>query len=133
MTTAVFIPVSVGELIDKLTILQIKMDRIRDPEKLVNIANEIKALNAAHDVATLTRHTDYDELFQEMMAINQTIWDLEDTMHELLAQVGTSDEAFGRISKQIHQHNDNRARQKLRINRAFNSAIIEEKSYEEIK
>ena len=133
MTTAVFIPVSVGELIDKISILQIKIDRIKDPEKLMHVSNEINSLMAAHDVAMLTRHTHYDEMLQEMIAINIAIWDLEDEMHELLRHDDTSDAEFGRVSKQIHQNNDRRAQHKLYINRAFNSAIIEQKSYEEIK
>jgi hypothetical protein len=133
MSTSVFIPVSVGELIDKLTILQIKMDRITDPVKVMHVASEMRCLLETHDAKGLIKHTDYDDLFQEMLAINQTIWDLEDEMHELMRHDHTTDAEFGRVSVQIHHNNDLRAQHKLTINRAFNSTIIEQKSYEEIK
>lgn len=108
-----------GELIDKITILEIKMDRISDKSRLVNILKELSILS------NLEFHTPHK---YDLKRINEDIWDCEDKIRELTKQESYG-ESFIECAKQIHILNDERARIKKKINIETLSDIVEEKSY----
>jgi hypothetical protein len=125
-----YIPISVAELLDKITILLIKQNSLNDPAKLVNVSNELRILNEIME-KNLIGNAEFDDLYRIMYEINKAGWDLEDKIRELMRNPRT-DQEFIDTAFSIHDNNDKRAKHKLRINRSYGSAIIEEKSYKEI-
>lgn len=126
---AVTIPVGVGELIDKIVILEIKAARFADPGKLGNVRRELSALAAAR-----ARHVppspDLDALEASLKAVNLRLWDAEEALrdHERAADFGPG---FVRLARSVYRLNDERAALKRRINLAAGSRLIEEKGYGE--
>lgn len=122
----IYAPVSVGELLDKLTILTIKMQRINDSDKLNNIMNEFKELKSLADKISIT--VGLDVLYKQLLAVNEELWDIEDSKrkHEKEQRF---DEDFIWLARQVYIKNDYRAKLKREINLLVGSAIIEEKSY----
>jgi hypothetical protein len=123
-------PISIGELLDKISILEIKREYIRDPAKLVNVCNELRCLTEVRDRLRLMNHDSYAELYSEMYRINRELWALEDRIRELMARP-TSDTEFIDTAVSIHKKNDARAFVKKAANLVFKSELIEEKSYKE--
>ena len=122
------VPVSVGEALDKITILQIKLAHISDAAKRVNIQNELDALLPL--VAGDAFATDQMQgLMAELKAVNEALWDIEDDIREKEA-VKSFDAEFIRLARAVYVTNDKRAEIKKQINLATGSALIEEKSYE---
>ena len=122
------VPVSVGEVLDKITILQIKLAHISDAAKRVNIQNELDALLPL--VAGDAFVTDQMQgLMAELKAVNEALWDIEDDIREKEA-VKSFDAEFIRLARAVYVTNDKRAEIKKQINLATGSALIEEKSYE---
>ena len=122
------IPVSVGELVDKITILKIKINQIKDEKKLVNIQHEYDALTSLSEYVT-TQKTIINQ-HQELMNVNLTIWFLEeDIRHYEKIQHFTGD--FIEVARKIYKTNDERSRIKKEINILCNSELIEEKSHGE--
>ena len=122
------VPVSVGEVLDKITILQIKLAHISDAAKRVNIQNELDALLPL--VAGDAFATDQMQgLMAELKAVNEALWDIEDNIREKEA-VKSFDAEFVRLARAVYVTNDKRAEIKKQINLATGSALIEEKSYE---
>ena len=121
------VPVSVGEVLDKITILQIKLAHISDAAKRVNIQNELDALLplASGDEFTTEQMLG---LMAELKAINEALWDIEDDIREKEA-AKSFDAEFIRLARAVYLTNDKRAEIKKRINLATGSALIEEKSY----
>jgi len=120
-------PIAIGELIDKITILEIKEERILDPDKRRNVTTELQILREIKSLAGLD--TAEMKLFsRELKSLNTTIWDIEDTIRELEAQHDFGPR-FVELARSIYLTNDRRAHVKNAINRAFVSEIIEEKSY----
>jgi hypothetical protein len=119
------IEVSNGEIVDKLTILQIKLQRISDADKLKNIQQEFDLLQNV--VATILPQS--HELYQQLLAINQQLWDIEDTCRELEAKQ-QFDDFFIQTARSVYISNDKRALIKKQINMFTNSALTEEKSYQ---
>lgn len=123
----ILVPVSPGELLDKITILRIKSARISDPAKLVNVRTELELLertwrDAVPDAATVAT----DEA--ALMRINSELWDIEDRIRDKeLAQQFDAD--FIALARAVYVTNDERAAAKKRINVALGSRIVEEKSY----
>jgi hypothetical protein len=121
------VPVSIGELIDKITILEIKLERIADPAKRANIGAELAALRA-----TQARHgldgAELDALMHSLRAVNLELWEIEDAIRveEHHQRFG---EAFIALARSVYIKNDRRAELKRRINVAFHSVLREEKSY----
>lgn len=120
-------PISVGELIDKITILEIKGERIGYCNKAVNINKELALLraikaNAGLDGAAL------DGFACELRTVNAALWDIEDEIRELGARQDFG-ARFVELARSVYLNNDRRARIKQRINAAFGSDIVEEKSY----
>lgn len=126
-----YIPVSIGELIDKISILEIKKKYILDPRKQVNINNELRCLSEVLKTSNVAKDDVLDQLMNEMIEINEDIWHNEDKIHELMRHP-RSDQEFIDVAFAIHSGNDARARHKLKINRKYGSTIVEEKSHEEI-
>jgi hypothetical protein len=125
---AVSIPVAVGELIDKISILEIKSERIKDPAKLRNVISELAVLTDARDNA-VERSTNLTLRASELKAVNEALWDIEDEIrvHERNKDFG---ERFIELARFVYHQNDIRAALKRQINELVGSALVEEKSYE---
>ena len=122
------IPVSWGELFDKLTILEIKQARIDDPEKLANIDRELAALRDVCADPALPG-APLQELIDELRRTNEKLWEIEDDIRDCERRRDFSDR-FIELARSVYKTNDKRAELKLRINRVLGSELIEEKSYE---
>lgn len=121
------IPVSPGELIDKLTILEIKLDRIDDADKLANVRREHELLTGVWKDAGV----DDDEvsaLREQLRRVNEALWVIEDDIRDEERQQRFG-ERFVELARSVYFRNDERAALKKRINRALGSEIVEEKSY----
>jgi hypothetical protein len=125
---AILVPVSPGELLDKITILRIKSARIEDAGRLANVRRELALLehNWRQSVPSAGELAD-DEAALER--VNTQLWDIEDQIRRLEAQQ-CFDAGFIELARSVYQRNDERAAIKHRINLKLNSAIIEEKSYQ---
>ncbi len=129
------IPVSPGELLDKITILRIKSTRIDDPEKLRNVRRELEALETAWvdsgcaDPGAGVR-ADLDADVAELMKVNERLWMIEDGIRDK-ERARSFDAEFIRLARAVYVENDARAAIKRRINAKLGSAIIEEKSYQD--
>ena len=121
------VPVSPGEVIDKLTILRIKAARIGDAAKLANVRRELELLErtwAASPYAGRDVRADTEAL----EAVNARLWDVEDRIRER-ERAGRFDAEFIELARAVYIENDARAAIKKRLNLALGSAIVEEKSY----
>ena len=123
------VPVSVGEVVDKVTILEIKSERISDSEKLRNVAAELDALRplvsgGVFDSAELVALT------EGLRAVNGELWDIEDDIRAEEA-AGRFGERFIELARAVYVTNDRRAELKKKINLATGSQLVEEKSYED--
>ena len=122
------VPVSVGEVLDKITILQIKLAHISDTAKRANIQNELDALLPL--VAGDAFATDQMQaLMAELKSVNEALWDIEDDIREKEA-AKSFDAEFIRLARSVYITNDKRAEIKKQVNLATGSALVEEKSYE---
>ncbi|MFI4935654.1 MAG: DUF6165 family protein [Caulobacterales bacterium] len=120
-------PVSIGELIDKITILQIKTERIGDPAKLANVRTELSALNTA--LAQLGPLPDeVAEVTRDLSAVNTALWEIEDDIRLMEARQDFGP-GFVELARAVYKQNDRRAALKRRINRVTGSTLIEEKSH----
>lgn len=120
-------PISVGELIDKITILEIKAAEIRDAGKLANVRTELDLLAGVAERHGLGR-ADLAVLKADLAAINRKLWVIEDDIREHEAR-GDFGESFIALARAVYVTNDERARVKKAINLASGSALTEEKSY----
>jgi hypothetical protein len=127
----VLIPVSPGELLDKITILRIKAARILEAAKLVNVKAELTLLEQAWSAAGGGGH----ELGQHehaLQRVNEQLWDIEDRIREKEAKQ-TFDREFIELARAVYVSNDERAAIKKRINELLGSRIVEEKSYKQYR
>ena len=125
----ILVPVSFGELLDKIAILQIKSERMSDAAKLANVRNELAALEttwAAHPAAA----QDIAALRAELKAVNERLWVIEDDIR-ITEKAQAFDAEFIRLARAVYFENDIRARVKKDINLALGSAYVEEKSYQD--
>ena len=122
------VPVSVGEVLDKITILQIKLAHISDANKRVNIQNELDSLLPLVDGDGFTTE-EMQGLMAELKSVNEALWDIEDDIREKEA-AKSFDAEFIKLARAVYVTNDRRAEIKKQINLATGSALIEEKSYE---
>lgn len=120
----ILVPISLGELYDKITILQIKLNKIKDREKLKNIINEFNLLVGISDKYPIER-----EEFQKLYDVNEKLWKIEDQIRKC-ERTHTYDDHFISLARSVYQYNDERSRIKRDINLKYDSSIIEEKSYE---
>ena len=125
------VPVSYGELIDKITILEIKSKQMTDPAKLANVRNELDQLNAtwaAHPAAA----TDIADERARLLGVNETLWDIEDRIR-LKEKAQAFDAEFVELARAVYFRNDERAAVKREINLKLGSQLVEEKSYQDYK
>ena len=121
------IEVSHGEIVDKLTILQIKKENITDPIKLDNIVKEYNYLLSVveNDLGISTESPEYLEL----LSINKELWVIEDDIRDK-ERVKEFDDAFIKLARSVYYTNDVRAKIKKEINLKYSSGFVEEKSYQ---
>jgi Family of unknown function (DUF6165) len=125
--TTPLVPVSWGELIDKLTILDIKRERLTGERALANVGRELQALTQiadpvlAHDEAART-------LMAQLKALNETLWEIEDRIRGKEA-AGAFDAEFVELARAVYTRNDERAALKQQLNAHLASGLVEEKSY----
>jgi len=116
-----------GELIDKITILQIKSERIADAGKLQNVGIELEVLSNARDAA-MPATAELAELTAQLKQVNETLWDIEDAIRDC-----EREEDFGprfiELARSVYRSNDRRAALKRAINELLDSKLVEEKSY----
>lgn len=122
----ILVPTSVGELIDKVTILQIKSERITDAAKVENVRKELGALTKICEQHALPLS---DELYSELLEVNKTLWKIEDDIR-VKERKKEFDASFIELARAVYVCNDKRADIKKRINVARGSKYIEEKSYD---
>ncbi len=120
-------PTSPGDFLDKLTILEIKAERITDPEKLANVRRELAALRATWLASPLAKR-DVRGLVDQLREVNAKLWDIEDRIREKEA-AQTFDAGFVELARSVYRTHDRRAAIKRELNVALGSELIEEKSY----
>jgi len=125
------VPVSFGELLDKIAILEIKAERIDDAGKLANVRRELDALEATWAVHPASR-IDIAGLRAGLKAVNERLWGIEDDIR-LKEKAQAFDGDFIRLARAVYFENDERARIKKAINLALGSTYVEEKSYADYK
>ena len=125
------IPLSVGEIMDKITILEIKAERIVDAGKVANVTAELDTLRplVTHDALNTAS---IKALVAELKDINEALWDIEDDIREK-ENAKDFGEAFITLARAVYVTNDKRADVKKQINLATGSTLIEEKSYEDYR
>ena len=125
-SSPILAPVSIGELFDKISILEIKESKIKG-DKLKNVKNEICELKNIVKKNNLTLNKD---LLEKLKEINSKLWDIEDRLR-VKERENKFDKEFIDLARSVYINNDKRASIKMEINLLFNSEIIEEKSYED--
>ncbi len=122
------IPVSLGELLDKISILEIKNKKILNESKLKNIKKELVGLRNVLEELNINL-LEIDDLYKDLFKINLTLWEIEDSIRVL-----EKNEDFGKqfidLARSVYKTNDKRFEIKNEINKLFNSEYVEEKSYE---
>lgn len=124
---SVRVAVSPGELIDRITILEIKADRIPEPARRANVRHELDRLRAARDAA-VPRSAALERLTIDLKAVNIRLWEVEDELRDCERQ-RRFDDRFVALARAVYRTNDRRAALKARINALLGAAIVEEKSY----
>ncbi len=121
------VEIAPGELIDKITILQIKAERIRDEDKLKNVRTELDVLAQARDGA-IAPSAQLDDLSGQLKAVNEALWEIEDSIRDCERQQDFGPK-FIELARSVYRSNDRRAALKRQINELLGSSLIEEKSY----
>lgn len=125
------VPVSPGELLDKITILRIKSSRMRDAGKLANVRVELKVLEDTWSASGYAR-ADIAADVTALLEVNERLWVIEDDIRDK-ERAQAFDPEFIRLARAVYFENDERAAIKRRINLKLGSSIVEEKSYAEYK
>ena len=124
---SVLVPVSWGEVIDKITILEIKAERLADPAKLANVRRELDELVAVRE-REFPAHAPLAALAAELKAINEELWVVEDDIRDC-ERAKDFGPRFVALARAVYVTNDRRAQVKRRVNDLLGSALVEEKSY----
>jgi len=127
MSGQVMVPIAIGELFDKISILEIKMERIDDAQKLRNVSTELTLLNDIADGLECTRDDEVARLRRELRTVNEAIWDAENKVRQLAA--AGFDESFASVASVTYSNNDRRAAIKRQLSLLSGSLILEEKSH----
>jgi hypothetical protein len=125
------VPISPGELLDKITILRIKSARMRDASKLANVRTELEALERIWNASPYAA-IDVASDVSALLAVNERLWTIEDDIRDK-ERAQTFDGEFVRLARAVYIENDERAAIKRRLNVKLGSSLIEEKSYAEYK
>jgi hypothetical protein len=127
------VPISIGEAIDRLTILKIKLNQIKNDDKLKNVRTDHdlleKAIYKYYPEAPIFPLNVDSHIFGELFKVNKELWDVEDKLRVLERGKDFGSE-FVELARSVYYLNDNRANVKKRINIEYKSELIEEKSYE---
>ena len=123
----ILIPISPGELLDKITILQIKAERIADPVKVANVKTELDMLSKVWN-ETVEIDTEITALTAELKSVNEALWEIEDDIRDQ-ERGKRFGERFIELARAVYVTNDERANAKKKVNLHLNSTIVEEKSY----
>ena len=126
--STVMIEIAPGELIDKITILEIKAERISDPGKLENVRIELESLEQSRDDA-VPGSADLDRLTAGLKAVNEELWVIEDDIRDC-ERAGDFGDRFIELARSVYKTNDRRAALKRKINTLLGSRMVEEKSYQ---
>jgi hypothetical protein len=119
------IEVSIGEVVDKISILSIKLERFADPEKRANVRRELESLRRSLEEAGIDPDGEETEALR---AVNLRLWEIEDAIRGKEAR-GEFDREFVQLARSVYHNNDERARLKREINLRHGSRLIEEKEY----
>jgi len=121
------IPISLADLLDRISILEIKLNEIKNPEKLAHVHNEYETLMALYKTA-LTPTEELNKLYKQLLDANKKMWDIQDGIRpKVLA--GELDDQFVEYARGVYYSNDARCRVKREINMLFDSALVDEKAY----
>jgi len=123
-------PSSLGHAADRITILAIKCERMRDPAKLANVRKELAEISEVF-FAAVARTPEFDALFERLKTVNEQLWEIEDAIRLCEAR-GDFGPEFIRLARSVYQTNDLRAAIKREINTLLGSDLVEEKSYPSI-
>lgn len=123
------VDISIGEFFDKITILEIKNERITNADKLVNVKKELDELNSLLLQQSFSRNDVMLEV-SELKAVNEALWDIEDDIREKESKK-QFDDNFIELARSVYFTNDKRSEIKRKINMKLGSDFVEEKSYEE--
>ena len=126
------IPISTGELLDKLSILEIKKDKVKDSTKLKNINHEYDLLSNLSENLKEKDEKSFNSLYEEILKVNKKLWDIEDKIR-ILESEKRFDEEFILVARSVYFINDDRFDIKKKINETFGSDVAEEKEYIEYK
>ncbi|MBO9664159.1 DUF6165 family protein [Dokdonella sp.] len=129
--STISVPVSYGELIDKITILEIKAERIGDAAKRANVRTELDLLDATWS-ADAASHTDIGAERAQLRAVNEALWDIEDRIR-VKEKAKAFDAEFVELARSVYVTNDERAAIKRAINDKLGSTLVEEKSYQDYR
>lgn len=121
------IEVSIGEIVDKLSILDLKKHNITDEDKLVNIKKEYLYL---HEIVFAKLNVNHDEDYLKLLDVNRKLWDIEDVIREK-ENLKEFDDDFIELARSVYVTNDLRSKIKKEINLKYGSEFVEEKSYKE--
>jgi hypothetical protein len=125
------VPISPGELLDKITILRIKSQRMTDPKKLVNVRVELEALEQTWRTSAYAA-IDVGGDVNALLAVNERLWRIEDDIRDK-ERAQAFDDEFVRLARAVYIENDERAAIKRRLNLKLGSSLVEEKSYAQYK
>ncbi len=129
LATSVLVEIAPGELVDKITILQIKSERIRDEAKLQNVRTELAVIESARDKA-VSGSPELDGLSERLKEVNEQLWDIEDEIRKC-EKVADFGDTFIQLARAVYRTNDARADLKRQINHLLGSRLVEEKDYQE--
>ena len=124
------VPVSVGELLDKLSIVEIKIKNISDSQKLEYLNKEFNLLKEKADDVKSMNTQKYDEFYSSLLKTNSKLWEIEDDIRDL-ENLKKFDEAFVSLARSVYITNDERFEIKTKINNFFGSSIVEQKELKE--
>ena len=124
----IYAEISAGELVDKITILKIKKEKITNKKKLIEIKKELDSLTNTFN-KSIKKNINLKTLTKELKNVNLKLWDIENKKRELEKKQGFGKE-FIELARNVYKFNDERAKIKLKINEALGSSIKEVKSYE---
>ncbi len=123
------VPVSPGEVLDKITILEIKSERISDPDKVANVRRELELLSSTWQ-QSVEQDATVSRIHDELKTINEALWEIEDDIRDK-ERAREFDQRFIELARSVYVTNDQRANAKKELNVYLGSEIVEEKSYQD--
>ena len=127
----IHVPVSPGEVLDKITILEIKSERMSDADKIVNVKRELELLQASWQ-QSIDEDKTVQRIHAKLKTINEALWEIEDDIRDK-ERAREFDQVFIDLARSVYVTNDQRANAKKELNIYLGSEIVEEKSYQDYK